>query len=125
MAAVAELVRRVANDYVEVHVAAEKLRDLLFCVVGVDEGVGVRLLRVASVERVLARSAVRAAPAFPRVLGPLEPDVAAAVVERIGDGVLAVGVLRAVHAPAGQQPGEVGDADAEDLLRQDVRHALL
>ena len=61
----------------------------------------------------------------PCVLDALEPDVAVVAVEGLGDGVLAVGALRAVDAPAGQQAGELGDADAEDLLGQDVIDALL
>ena len=49
----------------------------------------------------------------------------ASLCEALGDGVLAVGVLRAIHAPPRQQAGEVRDADAEHLLRQDVIDALL
>ena len=55
----------------------------------------------------------------------LEPDVAIVAGERFGDGVLAGGVLGAIHAAPRQQGGDLRDADAEHLLGQDVVHALL
>ena len=117
-----KLVRRVTDDDVELHVASEQLGDPSLDVVGVDERVGVRLEARATVEGLLARSAVLA-PAVrelldlvavlvgvsthsspdPGVLRPLEPDVAASASERLGDRVRAVRVLRAVDAPAGQR----------------------
>mgnify|MGYP003694230691 CR=1 FL=1 len=48
----------------------------------------------------------------------------ASLAKRLGDGVLALGVLRAIHAPPRQQAGEIRDADAEHLLGQDVIDAL-
>jgi hypothetical protein len=58
------------------------------------------------------------------MLRALEPDVAIVGVETLGDGVLALSVLRAVQAAPRQQAGEIRDADAEHLLGQDVIDAL-
>ena len=85
-----------------------------------DERVGVGFELFATVKRLLACAAVLALAVNPRVLGALEPDVAIVAGERLGDGVLALGVLRAIHAPARKQAGEMRDADAEHLLGQDV-----
>ena len=141
----AELVRRVADDDVELHVVSEQLGDASLDVVGVDEGVGVGLEALAAVEGLLAGAAVLAlavgelldlvavliggvdplGAADPGVLDRSNQMLPSSVVERLGDGVLAVGPLRAVDAAAGEQAGELGDADAEDLLGEDVVDALL
>ena len=72
----------------------------------------------------MLRAAILALVILPRVFDALEPDVAIVAGERFGDGVLAVGVLRAIHAAAREQAGELRDADAEHLLGQDVVDAL-
>ena len=139
-----QLVGRVADDDVELHVVSEQLGDPSLDVVGVDEGVGVGFEALATVEGLLAGAAVLALAvgalldrlavlvggldelrgADPGVLDALEPDVAGLGREGLRDGVLAVGPLGAVDAAAGDQAGELGDADAEDLLGQDVVDAL-
>ena len=80
---------------------------------------------LAAVEGLLAGSAVPALAAAP-TCAPVRSNqmLPSLGVERLGDRVLAVRVLRAVDAAAGQQAGEIGDADAEDLLGQDVVDAL-
>ena len=59
-AAIVELVRRVANDHVELHVVSKQLGDPSLDVVGVDERVGVGFKTFAAVEGLLAGSAVLA-----------------------------------------------------------------
>ena len=71
-----ELVRRVADDHVELHVVSEQLGDPSLDVVGVDEGVGVGLQAVAAVEGPLAGSAVRA-PAVGATLRSAFPSASA------------------------------------------------
>src|ERR1043165_684220 len=73
-AAVTELIRRVANDYVELHIASKQLGQASLDVVGVDERVGVGFEAFAAVEDALTGPAVFAAGANPRVLGAFEPD---------------------------------------------------
>src|SRR5258705_9968173 len=68
---------------------------------------------------------MRASAIRPRVLQPLKPDVASVVGEALGDGVIALCVLRAVQASPRQQTCELRDPDAEHLLRQDVVYARL
>ncbi len=59
------------------------------------------------------------------MLHAFEPDVSGVILEGLGDGVFAVGELGAIDAAAGEEAGDAGDADAEDLFREDVIHALL
>ena len=51
-------------------------------------------------------------------------SIAAVAGERLGNGVLAVGVLRAIQAAPRQQAGEVRNPNAEHLLCQDVVYAI-
>lgn len=144
-AAAVELVWRVADDDVELHVVSEQLGDSSLDVVGVDEGVGVGLKVLTTVEGLLTGRAVLALAvgelldlvpvgvgsddplraADPGVLNRLEPDVSVLIGERLGDRMGAVRQLRAIDAPAREQAGEVRDADAVDLLGQDVINPLL
>ena len=88
-----ELIRRVSNDYVELHVGSKQLGDSSLDVVGVDECVGMRLETLATVEgppagpAVLAPASCRAlgCPIHPGVFDPLEPDVAFLCRERLSD----------------------------------------
>ena len=41
------------------------------------------------------------------------------------NGIFAVGIFRAVHAPAGKQAGQLRDGNAIELLVEDVVHPLL
>src|SRR5438105_688398 len=71
------------------------------------------------------RATVPALRVTPRVLQPLEPDVARVASEALGNGVLALGVLRAIQASPRQEAGEICDSDAEHLLGQNVIDALI
>src|SRR5699024_701142 len=138
--AITELVGRVADDDVELHVFSEQLRDASFDVVGVDEGVGVGFEVVTAGIITFACSAVDAlavdvegdlltrqgvdaelalTPA-PGVFGALEPDVAVLGREGLGDRVCAIVELCAVYASACQERRDLRDSDAENLYREDV-----
>jgi hypothetical protein len=60
----------------------------------------------------------------PRVRSALEPDVASVASEASGYRVLTLGVLRAMHAAARQQTGEIRSADTEYLPSQNVLDTL-
>ena len=49
---VIELVRRVADDYIELHVSSEHLGDPTVAIVGVDERVGVGFKALATIQGV-------------------------------------------------------------------------
>lgn len=67
-----------------------------------------------------AGAAELAPVAIPGVLRPLKPDVPSVGSEGLSDGMLAVSALRAIDTSPRQQARELGDADAEHLLCQDV-----
>jgi len=92
-AIIAQLIRRIANDHVELHIASKKLAYASLDVVGVNERIGVGLQTLATVKGLLACAAVLAIATNPHVLGALEPDIAVVAAEGLGDGVLAFGVL--------------------------------
>ena len=73
----------------------------------------------------IACSAICALAIDPRVFEPFEPNVAIVAGKALGDGVLAIGVLRTIEAAPRQQAGEMRDPDAEDLPCQDVIDPLL
>ena len=62
---------------------------------------------------------------IPGVLGAFKPDIAFWGVEGRADGVLTVGVLRAVDAAAGHKGGELSDSYPVNLLGEDVVDPLL
>ena len=63
---------------------------------------------------------------LPAVGNALETDVSLGVaVVKLCDGELAVGVLAAIHAAAGQKAGQLGDGDAIQLLLENMVNALL
>ena len=101
------MIRRVANDHVELHIASKQLGKPSLDVVGVNERIGVGFEVFATIERLLAGAAISAVFTFPGVLGAFEPDVPIIAGERLGDGVLAFGVLRAIHAPPRKQTREI------------------
>src|SRR5208282_1443552 len=80
---------------------------------------------LATIKRFLTCSAERAPAIHPRVLHPLKPDVARLDGEGFGYRVGAVRVLRTIHTSPRQQAGEMGDADPEHLLRQNMIDARL
>ena len=121
-----KLVRRVADDHVELHVASEQLGDPSLDVVGVDERVGVGFESFASVEGLLARAAVTCTCRPPTCARCARTRCCRpSLVNDLAIECWPVGVLRAIDAPAREQAGEMRDADAEHLLRQDVIDALL
>lgn len=105
--------------------ASQNLGEPSLDVVGVNERVGVGFQSCRPVENGFARAAILALVAIPSVFEALEPDVAIVAGEGFGDGVLAVGVLGAIHAAPREQAGDLRDADAEHLPGEDVVHALL
>ena len=144
-AAVAQLVRRVADHDVEVHGGSKNFVDTLLDVVGVDEGVGVGFEVVASPVVVLSRAAVGAfAPRVdedlvpgewvystlagatcPGVFGSFEPDVPVRGVKDGADRVLAISSLGAVDAPSSHQRSELGNRDPVHLFGEYVVNPLL
>src|SRR5690606_13816317 len=99
---VIQLIGRVSDDYVELHVFSKQLGHTCLDVIGVNEGIRVGLKLVAAIEGLLAGSAIPTLAPSPRMLRAFEPDMPIVVGEALGDGVLAEGVLRAVQAPARQ-----------------------
>ena len=143
-ASIPQLIGRVADDDVELHVVSEQLGDPSSDVVGMDECVGVSFQVVTACVAAFASTAVGALAvgidgdlfarkrinpklAFataPGVVRAIEPDVAVLGRERPGDRVRAVGELRAIDTPASQQCSELCDPDAENLTGEDVIDAL-
>ena len=123
----AELVRRVADDHVELHVVSKQLGDPSLDVVGVDERIGVGFEAFATViELPLAGAAVTCTCRPPQVCSMRSNQMLpSSLANDLAMECLPVGVLRAVHAPPREQAGEMRDADAEHLLGQDVIDALL
>ena len=124
MPAIVQLIRWISNDDVELHIASKYLGEPSLDVVGVNECVGMGFKTFGPVENGFCSAAKLALVAIPRVFDALEPDVPIVAGEGFGDGVLAGGVLRAIDAAPREQAGDLRDADAEDLLGQDVIHAL-
>jgi len=56
-AIIAQLIRRVANDHVELHIASKRLGHSSLDVVGVDERISVGFEPFATVQALLARAA--------------------------------------------------------------------
>lgn len=73
MTTVVQLVRRVANNYVELHIVSKQPGYPSLDVVGVNERIGVGFQPFAPVQCALAGAAISAFAMGPRVLGALEP----------------------------------------------------
>ena len=125
MPAIAQLVRWVANDHVELHVLSKQLGHASCDVVGVDEGIGVAFQIRAPVERGLTCAAERAFAVVPAVLAALKPDMSRFGAKCLGNRMLPIGVFAAIHAAPCQQGGEARDANAKYLSGQDVVHPRL
>ena len=80
-----KLIRRIANDYVELHIISEQLDNAGLDVMGVNESIGVGFAMCATVKNVPARPAKSALLFDPRMLHPLEPDVARVAGKTFGD----------------------------------------
>ena len=98
---------------------------MVFYVVRVQETIGVIFKAFVSIKNYLWGTAVDAFGVSPCMLHPFEPDIPVVGFEAFGDGVLPRGVFRAIDTAAGEQAGEFGDGDAEDLFGEDVVDALL
>src|SRR4051794_6971372 len=87
--AVVQLVGRIADDDVKLHVVSKELGDPSRDVIGMDEGVCVAFAAVAAVERPLTCAAVTtpaaAVTSDPSMAHRLEPDVPILVAESRGD----------------------------------------
>src|SRR5437773_7341989 len=95
---IAELVGRVADDYVELHLASKQLGDPSVDVVGVDECIGMGFKIAPTIKCALAGTAERAAPVLQRVFDALKPDVSVLVRECGCDGVRSICQFRAVDS---------------------------
>ena len=98
--ATSHLVGGITYNHVELHFASKQLGHPSRDVIGVNERIGVGLKPLATVKGLLAGAAILALAINPRVLDALEPDVAVVALEGLGNGVLALGVLCAIHTPA-------------------------
>ena len=118
---IAHLVRRVSNNYVELHIFLEYFFDWF-----VNKRIGVGLAGVGAEILALTGTAVFAAALrVPRVATAVVTQITLNVMESRADTVLAVGLLGAVERAAAHLGGEVGAGDAENLLGHNVVDALL
>ena len=118
---IAHLVRRISNNYVELHIFLEYFFDWF-----VNKRIGVGFAGIGAEILTLTGAAVFAAALrVPRVAAAVITQIALDVVENRADTVFAVGLLGAVERAAAHLSSEVGAGDAEDLLRHDVVDALL
>lgn len=118
---ITELVRRVAYDYIVLHIFVEYFFDGFM-----DKGIGVGLAGVgAEVFATAGATMLAAALGVPGVVAAVVSDVALSVVEGGADAVVAVGKLGAVECAAAHLGGEVGAGDAEELAGHDVVDAAL
>ena len=125
-AAVVQLIRRVADDYVKLHVTSKNLVDPRLDVVGVNERVSVGFQSFAAIQASsCSRRNIGTCSSSHVCSSPLEPYVARIVLERLCNRVRAVRVFAAIQTAPRQQTGQMRDADAEHLLCQDVIDPLL
>lgn len=118
---IAHLVRRVSNNYVELHIFLEYFFDWF-----VNKRIGVGLAGVGAEVFALTGAAVHATAAgIPRVAATVVEDMALPVAEGRADAIFAVGLFGAVEGAAAHLGGEIGTGDAEDLPGHDVVDALL
>ena len=75
-APVVQLIRRIADDHVELHIVSKQLGYPSLDVVGVNERIGMGFKSFAAIQRLLACPAKLALAIHPCVLHALEPDVA-------------------------------------------------
>ena len=79
---------------------------------------------VPSLVFTLGRTAEQALAVLPAVRCPLVPDIAAGVLKK-RDGILAVGILGAIHTSPGEKAGQFGDCDTIQLLVKNVVNSFL
>jgi hypothetical protein len=91
--AVIELVGRVADDDIELHIASEQRGESMVDMARVDEVVGVCLEAFAAIERGAAGTAESTPAPSPCVLSTFEPDIAGIARKTLRNGVLAAGVF--------------------------------
>ena len=116
-----QLVRRVSNNYVELHIFLEYFFDWF-----VNKRIGVGFAGVSAKILTLTGTAVFAATLrVPRVAAAVVAQITLHVVENRADTVFAVGLLGAVERAAAHLSSEVGAGDAENLLGHDVVDTLL
>ncbi len=118
--AIAQLIRRISDNNVKLHIVSKYLGKPSRDVVGVDEGIGVVFQPLRPIKNRLPCSTVTAFSILPVMFRALKPNITGIVGEPLGDGMCALGVSGAIDAPPRQQAGEVGDADAENLLGENV-----
>ena len=119
MATVAQLIRRVADNDIKLHG-----EDLFkgFCV---NELIRVGFQFRAPCVILLVRATKPTASVSPCVLNAREANIAVWVFEILANGVSAVGCLGAVHRTAGQQGGQVGVGDTEELILENMVQPFL
>ena len=72
----------------------------------------------------LGRTTEQAFAVLPAMWYPLVPDIAAGVLKK-RDGILAVGILGAIHTSPGEKAGQFSDCDTIQLLVKNVVDAFL
>ena len=118
---VAHLVRRVSNNYVELHIFLEYFFDWF-----VNKRIGVGFAGVGAEVFALTGPAVYAAAAgIPRVATAVVAQITLHIMKSRTDAVLAVGQFGTVEGAAAHLGGEIGAGNAEDLPGHDVVDALL
>ena len=117
--AIVKLIRRIADDYVKLHISKE-----LLGVVCVDEHVCILFCLGAAVVDRLGCAAVFAFAVFPGVTAVCVEDIAALAIE-LRDAVSPVGPFGTIEGTASEIGRELRDCDAEDLVVQYVVDAML
>lgn len=116
-----QLVRRISNNYVELHIFLEYFFDWF-----VNKRIGVGLAGVGAEVFALTGAAVFAATLrVPRMATAVVAQITLHIMKSRTDAVLAVGQFGTVEGAAAHLGGEVGTGDAEDLPGHDVVDALL
>ena len=116
-----QLVRRVSNNYVELHIFLEYFFDWF-----VNKRIGVGFAGVGAEVFALTGTALFAAALrVPRVAAAVITQIALHIMKSRTDTVFAVGQFGTVKRAAAHLGGEVGAGDAENLLGHDVVDTLL
>jgi hypothetical protein len=90
----------------------------------VDEGIGVVFKPIPAFEDGSRSTTVRTLITFPSVLHTVKPDVSRIMGEGLGNGMITLGMLGAIHATTREKACELRDADTEHLTGQDVIHTI-
>jgi hypothetical protein len=92
--------------------------------ISVDEGIGVVFKPIPAFKDGSRCATVRALIIIPSVLHALKPDVSRIMGEGLGNGMITLGMLGAIHATSREKACELRDADPKHLTGQDVIHTI-